>query len=126
MAKAQSTLNVPFRWAAKEERKDEVLSTGFFLFQEDEGLVALRSAVEKRETPPESLPPAGSTPSNLVEKTSSVHFLRFELDARMKSRLEAGAALSMGIDHPHYTYTIAQVEQATQRSLLKDLTACAD
>ena len=61
-----------------------------------------------------------------AEKTSSVHFLRFELDARMKSRLEAGAALSMGIDHPHYTYTIAQVEQATQRSLLKDLTACAD
>lgn len=57
MAEPQSTLSVPFRWAAKEEREDEVLPTGFFLFQEDEGLVALRSAVEKRETPPESLPP---------------------------------------------------------------------
>lgn len=61
-----------------------------------------------------------------AEKTASVHFLRFELDAEMKSRLQAGASLSMGIDHPHYAYTIADVEQATRRSLLEDLTSCAD
>ena len=60
-----------------------------------------------------------------AEKTASVHFLRFELDAAMESRLQAGASLAMGIDHPNYTYTIAQVEPATQRSLLNDLTSCA-
>jgi len=58
-----------------------------------------------------------------AEKTASVHFLRFELDASMKSRLQAGADLAMGIDHPHYTYTIAQVDEATQHSLLRDLTS---
>ena len=58
-----------------------------------------------------------------AEKTSSVHFLRFELDPAARARLQAGASLSMGIDHPNYTYTIARVEQATQQSLLRDLTA---
>ena len=58
-----------------------------------------------------------------AEKTASVHFLRFELEASMKSRLQAGADLAMGIDHPHYTYTIAQVDEATQHSLLRDLTS---
>ena len=56
-----------------------------------------------------------------AEKTASVHFLRFELDDAMKSRLKAGAAVSMGIDHPHYTHAIAQIEEATLHSLLKDL-----
>jgi hypothetical protein len=56
-----------------------------------------------------------------AEKTASVHFLRFELDAAMKARLRSGASLSIGIDHPHYTYTIAKVEQATQQSLMSDL-----
>ena len=55
------------------------------------------------------------------EKTASVHFLRFELDASMKARLQAGAALSMGINHPSYTYTVADVGQATRQTLLKDL-----
>jgi len=36
------------------------------------------------------------------EKTSSVHFLRFELDAAMRERLRAGAAVRVGIDHPRY------------------------
>ena len=58
-----------------------------------------------------------------AEKTAAVHFLRFELDAAMKARLQAGAALAMGIDHPQYTYTVADVGQDTQRSLLKDLAA---
>ena len=56
-----------------------------------------------------------------AEKTASVHFLRFELDAAVKARLQAGASLSMGIDHPHYKHTVAPVDQATQQSLLKDL-----
>jgi hypothetical protein len=36
------------------------------------------------------------------EKTSSVHFLRFELDAAMRRALKAGARVRMGIDHPRY------------------------
>ena len=56
-----------------------------------------------------------------AEKTASVHFLRFELDAAMKARLQGGARLSMGIDHPNYTYAIADVGQEAQQSLLKDL-----
>ena len=34
------------------------------------------------------------------EKTSSVHFLRFELTAPMRAALARGAGLSMGVDHP--------------------------
>ena len=36
------------------------------------------------------------------EKTSAVHFLRFELSADMRSRLRAGAKLTAGVDHPQY------------------------
>jgi Protein of unknown function (DUF3501) len=36
------------------------------------------------------------------EKTSSVHFLRFELDGRMREALRRGAALTVGVDHPQY------------------------
>src|SRR6185436_3204796 len=35
-------------------------------------------------------------------KTSSVHFLRFELDAAMKQALSGNAGLRMGVDHPRY------------------------
>jgi hypothetical protein len=56
------------------------------------------------------------------EKTSSVHFLRFELPADAIARLRAGATLSLGIDHPNYDYTVAEVDDATHASLLADLT----
>src|SRR5688572_882196 len=36
------------------------------------------------------------------EKTSSVHFLRFELDDRMADALKKGAQLAIGVDHPEY------------------------
>jgi hypothetical protein len=36
------------------------------------------------------------------EKTSSVHFLRFELDAESRRRLRDGAVVKVGVDHPHY------------------------
>lgn len=55
------------------------------------------------------------------EKTSSVHFLRFELDAAMKDNLRAGAGLSMGVDHPSYTASIADVGDAMRASLIRDL-----
>src|SRR5207245_10417055 len=42
------------------------------------------------------------------EKTSSVHFLRFELAAPMRAALARGAGLSMGVDHPQYRVEIGR------------------
>jgi len=56
------------------------------------------------------------------EKTSSVHFLRFELDTAMKKALAAGASIRLGVDHPGYQATVDAVPPATRASLLKDLT----
>jgi hypothetical protein len=55
------------------------------------------------------------------DKTSSVHFLRFDLTPEMIARLRAGAALSLGTDHPNYPHTIAAVDTATRASLVADL-----
>ena len=55
------------------------------------------------------------------QKTSSVHFLRFELDSAMKSRLRAGAALAVGIEHANYNHAIHEVADETRNSLLQDL-----
>src|SRR5229473_5579719 len=50
------------------------------------------------------------------EKTSSVHFLRFELDLASRDALRGGAALSVGIDHPHYSAT-TRVDAVVRASL---------
>ncbi len=55
------------------------------------------------------------------DKTSAVHFLRFELSRPMKQALRDGAALSFGVDHPNYSVTIDQVRADTAAALLKDL-----
>jgi len=55
------------------------------------------------------------------QKTSAVHFLRFELDTGMKAKLRAGAGLSIGVDHPSYTAAVADVSDAARGSLLRDL-----
>jgi hypothetical protein len=39
------------------------------------------------------------------EKTSSVHFLRFELTVPMCQALRQGASLTVGVDHPQYSAT---------------------
>jgi hypothetical protein len=36
------------------------------------------------------------------EKTSAVHFVRFEFDAATKAAIKAGAAVKLGCDHTHY------------------------
>ncbi len=56
------------------------------------------------------------------EKTSSVHFLRFELNEAMKSRLRSGAGLAIGVDHPSYSHVIDEVGDAVRASLIRDLT----
>ncbi len=55
------------------------------------------------------------------EKTSAVHFLRFELDAPMRKALHAGAALSVGIDHEQHRYTVERVPEEVHASLVADL-----
>jgi len=55
------------------------------------------------------------------QKTSAVHFLRFELTAGMIGALKQGAALSMGVDHPRYHATLDPITPAVRASLLQDL-----
>jgi hypothetical protein len=55
------------------------------------------------------------------EKTSSVHFLRFELTPAMIASLRGGAALAAGIDHEHYRHAVEPVSAATRQSLIADL-----
>lgn len=57
-----------------------------------------------------------------AEKTSAVHFLRFELDPAMVRALKEGAALAVGVDHPEYSHTIGAVDSAVRASLVNDLT----
>jgi hypothetical protein len=55
------------------------------------------------------------------EKTSSVHFLRFELSGRMKEALRSGAALQLGVDHPAYAATVSPLPPQVRAALLEDL-----
>jgi hypothetical protein len=55
------------------------------------------------------------------EKTSAVHFLRFELTDAMVKALKSGAALGIGVDHPAYRAEIAAVPEAVRGSLAGDL-----
>jgi hypothetical protein len=54
-------------------------------------------------------------------KTSSVHFLRFELTDAMKSALKNGAQLRVGCDHKEYPMHVDTVPDATLASLVSDL-----
>ncbi|MET0069506.1 MAG: DUF3501 family protein [Candidatus Thiodiazotropha sp.] len=55
------------------------------------------------------------------EKTSAVHFLRFELTQPMIDALKTGAALSAGIDHPNYDHRVETLDARVRESLIKDL-----
>ena len=56
-----------------------------------------------------------------AEKTSAVHFVRFELTRSMISELRRGSSVSIGVDHPAYTFTLHEVPEPTRRALLDDL-----
>ena len=56
-----------------------------------------------------------------AEKTSAVHFVRFELTPAMVAAVKAGAAISIGIDHENYRYGIEPVQPAVRDSLAADL-----
>ena len=55
------------------------------------------------------------------EKTSAVHFVRFELTQSMVDELDRGIALAIGVDHPAYAFTLLEVPAPTRRALLGDL-----
>ena len=56
-----------------------------------------------------------------AEKTSSVHFLRFDLTPAMVAAAKQGAAIGMGIDHPEYRHEIAAIADDVRASLVADL-----
>ena len=55
------------------------------------------------------------------DKTSSVHFLRFELSPQMCAQVKAGAAIGAGIDHDNYRHAVASLPQNVRESLAQDL-----
>jgi hypothetical protein len=55
------------------------------------------------------------------EKTSSVHFLRFELDAAMVADVKRGTAIAVGIDHDAYRHTVDPLPAVVRDSLARDL-----
>lgn len=54
------------------------------------------------------------------EKTSSVHFLRFEFTPGMIAAAKQGAALAVGVDHPHYRETIDPLPESARAALAAD------
>ena len=54
------------------------------------------------------------------EKTSAVHFLRFEFTPEMVRALKTGRALAAGVDHPNYKAQVAAVPAATRDALAAD------
>jgi hypothetical protein len=55
------------------------------------------------------------------EKTSAVHFLRFELSPSMAEAMKSGASLSIGVDHDNYRHVQGPLAAPTRNSLTRDL-----
>jgi hypothetical protein len=56
-----------------------------------------------------------------ADKTSSVHFLRFELTDEMAKALKYGVGLGIGVDHPAYSAEIAALPLNVRNALARDL-----
>jgi hypothetical protein len=54
------------------------------------------------------------------EKTSAVHFVRFELDEKMRRALKQGTSLSVGVEHANYRASVT-VAPEVRASLAGDL-----
>jgi hypothetical protein len=54
------------------------------------------------------------------EKTSSVHFLRFEFDAGMREALRRGAAVKVGVEHAQYRAAV-ELTPEQRSALVNDL-----
>jgi hypothetical protein len=55
------------------------------------------------------------------EKTSAVHFMRFELEPDMIEAAKKGAKISVGIDHKNYTHSVDPVPENFREALANDL-----
>ena len=55
------------------------------------------------------------------EKTSAVHFLRFELDEDMVKSLKYGVGLAVGVEHEEYTVSVDPLQVDVRNSLAGDL-----
>jgi len=55
------------------------------------------------------------------DKTSAVHFLRFELTPSMVQAMKSGATLSIGVDHEHYRHSVSPLPEAVRNGLAGDL-----
>jgi hypothetical protein len=55
------------------------------------------------------------------EKTSAVHFLRFELSPSMVEAMKSGASLSIGVDHDNYRHLLSPLPAPIRNSLGADL-----
>ncbi|MCK9505606.1 MAG: DUF3501 family protein [Porticoccaceae bacterium] len=54
------------------------------------------------------------------EKTSSVHFLRFQFDSNRVAAAKAGARLALGIDHPNYRVSLDPLPEKYRQALVAD------
>lgn len=55
------------------------------------------------------------------DKTSSVHFMRFELSDAMVAATKSGAKVAMGVDHRVYSHEVKEIDEAVRASLVADL-----
>jgi hypothetical protein len=62
-------------------------------------------------------------PRENEEKTSSVHFLRFEFGPQMICAFQQGAAVALGVDHPNYAVRFDEIAPEIQASLARDFSA---
>jgi hypothetical protein len=56
-----------------------------------------------------------------AQKTSAVHFLRFELSEPMVKDFKSGASVAIGIDHPAYRAEVALLAEPVRSALQADL-----
>ena len=54
------------------------------------------------------------------EKTSSVHFLRFEFEPAAIAAVKQGVAIAIGVDHPNCTLRLDEVAPQVQAALARD------
>ena len=55
------------------------------------------------------------------EKTSAVHFMRFELTADMSKAVKENKAISMGIDYDGFNQSVSPIAESSRASLMNDL-----
>jgi hypothetical protein len=55
------------------------------------------------------------------EKTSAVHFLRFELTPEMTAAVKSGANISAGVEHENYRHTVSPLPARLRDELAADL-----